>query len=234
MQAMLSEGKRRTAPYGPAKGMIEGLNLLRRTTPTKVDEEFLRANRVAPGNEYKVVGALRFLHLIDEDGRPAEKSRLLKTRGPAHQFNLQRIVREAYCDLFSRLDPTEATKDAVYNYFVTEHGMGSEMATKATRFFVELCRMAGIELAGHLPRVSSRKGRNAAARQRGIVRAVGEPTAMPSMQSDIVLSGRMAASDGFPLVLAITPETARMPEDELADLFRKITNALKLSNLRCG
>ena len=231
MQAAVLERRRRTAPYGPAKGMIEGLNLLRRTSPTRVDEEFLRANRVAPGNEYKVVGALRFLDLIDDDGKPAEKSRLLKTRGPAHQFNLQKIVHDAYGDLFGRLDPKEATKDAVYNYFVTEHGMGSEMATKATRFFMELCKMASIELAGHMPRLSSRKSRSSAARQRALTKGLGDPTETRPGLTEVKPFSKLTAVDGFPLVLAITPETARMPEDELAALFRKLTNALKISSI---
>jgi hypothetical protein len=98
---------------------------MRRATPAKVDGDFLRANRIAPGNEYKVVGALRFLGLINEDGRPTEKSRLLKTMGTTFTSALQEIIRSAYSGLFQHLD---------------------EMAAKASRFFITLCHMAQIEL----------------------------------------------------------------------------------------
>ena len=73
-----------------ARGMLQALNLLRRTTPSRIDSDFLRINKIAPGNEYKVVGALRFLGLIDEDGKPTEGSRLLKTKGTTYTQALQR------------------------------------------------------------------------------------------------------------------------------------------------
>ncbi|MFC2059333.1 DUF5343 domain-containing protein [Chloroflexota bacterium] len=88
-----------TPPYGPTRGMLQALDLLRRTTPLRIDSDFLRSSGVAPGNEYKVAGALKFLGLIDGDGRPTGKSRLLKTRGSTHTQALQEIVRDAYRDV---------------------------------------------------------------------------------------------------------------------------------------
>ena len=114
-------------PYGPATGMMQGIALLRRTAPARVDTDFLRSHGVAPGNEYKVVGALRFLGIIDEKGHPTDRSRLLKTRGAAATLALQDIVRGAYRGLFSRFSPREATRDAIHNYFITELGLGAEM-----------------------------------------------------------------------------------------------------------
>src|SRR5690242_15929661 len=43
-------------PYGPPAGMLQGLQLLQKGNVSRVDEELLKANGVAPGNEYKVVG----------------------------------------------------------------------------------------------------------------------------------------------------------------------------------
>jgi hypothetical protein len=43
-------------PYGPSRGMLQALHLLRRTTPTRIDSDYLRVNKIAPGNEYKVGG----------------------------------------------------------------------------------------------------------------------------------------------------------------------------------
>ena len=144
------EGRGLIPPYGPTRGTLQALQLLRRTTPARIDSDFLRVSKIAPGNEYKVVGALRFLGLIDEEGRPTESSRMLKTKGATYTLALQDIVRNAYSGVFQGLRPNEITRDAIYNYFVTDGGLGAEMATKATRFLIRLCRLAEIEIEFHL------------------------------------------------------------------------------------
>ncbi|MBI2906559.1 MAG: DUF5343 domain-containing protein [Chloroflexi bacterium] len=206
------DDKKRLPPYGPASGMIQGLKLLERLTPAKIDGEYLRANKIAPGNEYKVVGALQFLGLIDEDGRPTEKCRLLKTQGPPHMLALQQIVRGAYRDLFDKISPREATREQIYNHFVADLGMGAEMASKATRFLVGLCHLAQIDLAAApslRPKTASRPPR----KKRSRVRPA------PATSS--------AESPTLPFVFAITAEVAEMDEEKLTEIFRKMSRALR-------
>lgn len=194
---------------------MQGLQLLSRVAPAKVDQAFLRQHRVAPQNEYKVVGALQFLGLIDAEGQPTEKSRLLKVRGPAYTLNLQGIVREAYVDLFEHLNPRETDRDRLHNYFVTRAHLGAEMATKAARFFIELCRAAGIPLSPALEARGERapRPRLAPRRRRLEAKAVGE--------------SQQAASPTLSLVFAITPEVAKMEEEELVRLLRRMRNAIR-------
>jgi len=214
-------------PYGPTRGMLEGLQLIQRLSPTKIDENLLRANRVAPGNEYKVVGALKFLGLIDETGRPTQKSQLLKTRGATYTLALQEVLRTAYKDLFTYLSPEQATREQLYNYFVTRTGIGREMAIKASRFFVALCRLAEMPL----PAVSSRAKRQG----RPLTTSTGDRrkrTTPLKKQSPPILSGQPALastwlSTPFPLVLAITPETTEIGEEQLVAFFRKMKAALR-------
>jgi len=143
---MLDDFKSVPPPYGPTEGMLQGIELMHRLSPTKVDAKLLKNNGVAPNNEYKVVGALKYLNIIDEDGRPTEKSRLLKTRGPSYLLALQDIVKTAYSDLFDQLNIKNATKDQIHNYFVTNLGLGIEMAAKASRFLISLCQQADISI----------------------------------------------------------------------------------------
>jgi len=218
-------------PYGPTQGTIEALQLLQKQSPARVDESFLRAQRIAPGNEYKVVGALRFLGLIGDDGRPTEKAHLLKTRGGAFTLNLQDIVREAYADLFKEIRPRDATREAVYNHFVTRVRLGGEMAIKATRFFQSLCRWAGIAVPEDTPvrRGAAVTGAGGAVLERPRTPRVSRKKAVvaaPGASAPVALEGL-----GLPFMLAITPETARLGEDELADLFRKIRRAALQSAL---
>lgn len=216
------EVRRPPPPYGPAKGMLQGLQLLQKLDPHRVDEAFLRSHQIAPNNEYKVIGALEFLGLIDELGRPTEKSRLLKTRGGAFILNLQRVVREGYADLFRSLDMKQATQEDIYNYFVTVQGLGSEMAIKATRFFTQFCRFAEIDLPGVIP---SRRGYNPGAatqpskpaRRQAAARAKDNGTAAPVINASFLL--------------LITPEVAALDEDRLTALFEKIGNALRRSGV---
>lgn len=208
-------------PYGPTQGTIQALQLLQKQSPGRVDETFLRSQGIAPRNEYKVVGALRFLGLIDAEGRPTERAHLLKTRGATFTLNLQEIVREAYGDLFREVRPREATQEAVYNHFVARARLGGEMATKATRFFRKLCQWAGMPLPEEPP-----------VRRGGVRNASGPKAPARSKSSRAAPRGVAEASpglmgDSFPFMLAITPETARLAEEELVELFRKIRRAAR-------
>lgn len=212
-------------PYGPTQGTIEAIQLLQKQSPARVDEVLLRSQGIAPRNEYKVVGALRFLGLIGDDGRPTEKAHLLKTRGGAFTLNLQEIVRDAYGDLFREIRPREATQEAVYNHFVTRGRLGGEMATKATRFFRSLCQWAGIPLPEEPP--ARRGGARPATRASASPR--GRSSRAAAKGSAGAPAGAAAEGLGLPFMLAITPETAQLGEDELVDLFRKIRRAAQLS-----
>lgn len=212
------EDVRRIPPYGPARGMLQGLQLLQRIDPTRVDEAFLRAHQIAPNNEYKVIGALQYLGLIDDLGKPTDKSRLLKTRGGAFILNLQTIVREAYAGLFRALDVKQATREDIYNYFVTIENLGAEMAVKATRFFTQVCRFAEIDLPFAQP----------ARRETGPKQSSAE--APPRRRNAAkARNGAPVAVAGSPFLLLITPEVASLDEDRLTDLFEKIGNALRRS-----
>ncbi len=211
-------------PYGPTRGMIEGLQLMQRLSPAKIDESLLRANRVAPGNEYKVIGALKFLGLIDTAGRPTQKSQLLKTRGATYTLALQEILRTAYGDLFTYLSPEQATREELYNYFITRTGIGREMAIKATRFLVALCRLAEIPLPAvstrarrqGAPSITSTRGRRKSSSP--LRKQTQAPQAQPAPSTTW-------PSTPFPLILAITPETAEMGEEQLVAFFRKMKAA---------
>lgn len=206
-----------TLPYGPTKGMMQALQLMCRTTPPKVDGNFLRLNKIAPGNEYKVIGALRFLGIIDDEGRPTDQSRFLKTKGATFTVALQQIVRNAYKNVFASLDGHKCSHEDVYNHFVVESGLAPEMAAKTTRFFIQLCQMAEIDLG-----LTHKE------------KAVTEPKKAPngSRKHDVgqcpALAGpmmHMKSPSQFPLFLALTPEMAAMDTEQLTEFLKKLKTA---------
>lgn len=207
-------------PYGPTSGTIQALQLLGRTTPPRIDSHFLRVNNIAPANEYKVVGALRFLGLIDDDDKPTESCRLLKTRGATYTLALQDIVINAYAGILHNSNYKEITKENIYNYFVTQHGMGAEMATKATRFLIKLCQLAKLDVTADTPQPPSPSKKKHRSRQ--TIPAQQQPEA-------VLRDGSLVDLSAFPLVLALTRETASMDVNELTDLIRKTRTALEQS-----
>jgi hypothetical protein len=215
------DAKRVPPPYGPTGGMLAGIELMHRLSPAKVDARLLKTNSVAPGNEYKVVGALRYLGIIDEDGTPTTKSRLLKTRGPSYVLALQDIVKTAYRDILDQLDIKRASRDQIHNCFITELGLGIEMATKASRFFISLCQQADIPMNPDLI----------------VSKDQGAPDRLKPDRSPRKRSIGKTSSEGAPLILSptfalsITPETADMSLEELTALFRKIRLAIRRSQI---
>ncbi len=201
-----------TLPYGPTKGMMQALQLMRKSTPSKIDGNYLRMNKVAPGNEYKVIGALRFLGIIDDEGKPTEKSQLLKTKGVAFTAALQEIVKNAYKDFFQQFEGTKCAHEDIYNHFITVNCLGPEMAAKTTRFFVQLCHMAEIDLG-----IYSRDRTSAVARK-------GSGTNRKTKAEQVMQV--QGTGNGIPLILALTPEMAAMDTEELAQFFMKLKKAL--------
>jgi hypothetical protein len=231
MTTEFSFGRRELPPYGPAKGMVEGLQLMTRLSPTRVDERLLRMHRVAPRNEYKVVGALRYLGLIDADGRPTEASRLLKTRGPAFEDNMQAIVKRAYRRIFDRFELTTVTRDDLFNYFVTEEAMGTEMAVKALRFFVDVCKMAGFEMN---PALEVKRGRKPGSRNKRTLEMLQNPESVAERNGTgagrrprIAAPAPVAAAGGMAMTITVTPELMLMDEDRLTEFFQRVRRALE-------
>ena len=214
-------GQGLTLPYGPTRGMLQALQMMRKSTPPKVDGNLLRLHKIAPGNEYKVVGALKFLGIIDDEGRPTEKSRLLKTKGPTFTSTLGNIIRSAYKNLFQRLNGGGYTAEDIYNYFITEEDLTPEMATKTTRFFIQLCQLAEIDLGlAAAEKTNPKAGSNGHRKQ-------GKGQFSQIAVCPMIETGN---SNHIPLVLALTPEIASMDSDQLAEFLKKLKTALAKVN----
>ncbi len=216
-----TNGQGLTLPYGPTRGMLQALHLMRKSTPSKVDGNLLRLKQIAPGNEYKVVGALKFLGIIDDEGRPTEKSRLLKTKGDTFTSALGTIIRGAYKNLFQALNGGGYSVEDIYNHFISEEYLTPEMATKTTRFFVQLCQLAGINLGLASPESKSHKIASNGHRKQG----KGQLSSME--MCPMIDTG---SPTQITLILALTPEMASMDTEQLAGFFKKLKTAMAKAN----
>ncbi len=203
-------------PYGPVEGTIAGLNLLQRGNVTRVDEDLLAREGIAPGNEYKVVGALRFLGLVDESGTVTEKALVLRSRGSAFQLGLQEILKTAYAPLFTERGPVTSFEE-VHNRLVRHYRMGKESGAKAARLFLALARYAGL-IVDEETAAAARPGRRA------------RPGSRPAAPAQVVeaggVRGRGGATGGVNVTvnvsIVVDSALVQLPPDEVEARLRRI------------
>src|SRR5438552_3062090 len=91
-------------PYISSSGpIIQTIGHLRRSFPVTVSADTLKKLGIAPKNESYLINILRFLSVINEEGKPTDRA--------AKTFNLHddaefqkafgEIVKDAYVDLFA-------------------------------------------------------------------------------------------------------------------------------------
>ncbi len=149
----------RSAPYAPIHNVLAAIHRLQTGPLTgALGIEEIAELGVPKGNTYRTLAALRFLDLLDNDGRPtAAGSGLQQTSAGQFGVQLAQIVRSAYAPIISVADPVEAsqlTPDKVSSAF-------ANLEPKAQRermitLFLGLCREAGLIEARRSPRPRSR------------------------------------------------------------------------------
>lgn len=136
-----TDGRNRRAPYAPISALREFFERIRNVAvPSHVDKRFLQKLNVASNNEWALLSALKFLGVVDEHGAPTHAYRLLQTTD-RFEDTLRHLVEKAYEPLLEVGGANMSSED-LQNYFrVTS---SPSQAKNATRFFLEVCKMAGI------------------------------------------------------------------------------------------
>jgi hypothetical protein len=90
-------------PYAKVNGgLIQLLDQLRKSIPNAVDADLLKKLGIAPKNESFVINVVRFLGLIDDQGKGTDEARKTFTlhEDQAFQQAFSEVVKKAYGDLF--------------------------------------------------------------------------------------------------------------------------------------
>lgn len=153
--------KQMKAPYVSKGYMGRFLKLVKRVRLTEINASILRQNEVAsPGNEHKMMAALRFLCIITPDGEIVKENlNKLRLEGDSYKQALQEIIKSAYKDLFNTIEITKATIADLKNYFVTKYEHSLQQARMATFLFLFLCEEAEIPLSEELSSLNKIKPR---------------------------------------------------------------------------
>jgi hypothetical protein len=90
-------------PYSPTPGGIAGaINQFRNSFPDPVNADTLRKLAIAPKNESYAINTLRFVGVIDKDGKQTkEAANIFYQSDPEFQKGFAEMLKTAYKDLFA-------------------------------------------------------------------------------------------------------------------------------------
>jgi hypothetical protein len=137
-------GEDERRPYAPTANVIAVLDRVRRVNlPDVIDNGVLRLAGVSEGAMGRVNYALRFLGLVDPNGRPTDRLRALARAGEEEGRDLlAAVVREAYATDFARLDPGQDPQPRIVSAF--QRYEPRSQTERMVMLFLGLCRAAGI------------------------------------------------------------------------------------------
>ena len=146
------------APYIPKGWLHNFLELIKRVKLQKINSQAVNQYELtAEGNESKLVAALRFLQIIDEDYQIYEnKINPLKMDGENYTKALNMIIYEAYGELFKIIDLEHAKTTDLKNYFIGTYNYSQLQATGATIFFSYLCDLAKITVSEDIAKLNKK------------------------------------------------------------------------------
>lgn len=135
-------------PYVASAGpLVKAVNHLRRSFPKEVTADTLRKLGVAPKNESYVINVLRFLGVVDEEGKKVDgkAKAFVQHQDDAFSSEFEKIVREAYEELFElhgdnawRLDRGSLTQ-----FFRTSDHSSEVVGTRQASTFSALAALSG-------------------------------------------------------------------------------------------
>jgi len=132
------------APYAAAKNVLDVLERYRhRGLRSPFTIELMAQVGVPDGAAHRTVQALRLLDLIDDGGEPTEAFEALKrATEEEHQPRLAQVIRSAYHNVFTVVDPAQDSPTAVRDAF--RFYKPDSQQQRMVTLFLALCEEAGI------------------------------------------------------------------------------------------
>jgi hypothetical protein len=207
--------------------VIDVLKRLRsRNLPDRVDSEYLRAAGVPDGSNYRVVFALKFLGLVENDMPTSDLRAIATSTDEEYRSILKRLIQTAYRDVFEVIDPAEDGADKIANVF--RRYVPASQRDRMVVFFLGMCREAGIPT---LDPPRQRTSGVAPGERRSGTRARAKslapsttPTVAVTSRTDAVLTGLHPALEM--LVRSLPQPGTPMPSQKRAQWIEMATAAL--------
>ncbi|MFQ5934440.1 MAG: DUF5343 domain-containing protein [Dehalococcoidia bacterium] len=151
-------------PYVAYSAWLRLLAGLRADIPDRIDNSYLRPYRFNQATRSMLLGALRFLGLVDHQNRPTEElSALVQCNESEYPQRLRKLVEGSYRTVLARARLTRATPDQLKAQFEAMGAKG-DVARKCVSFFVAVAQDAGMRVSPHLPRRRRQPGSSSSGR----------------------------------------------------------------------
>ncbi len=124
------------------------LAVIQRQNPSIIDAAFV--GQIAPSNEGKLLAQLKFLSVIDEQGKPTRLLPLLNMVGEEQKKAFREIANSAYMDLQAEVKMDKAVPDDLVNFFIRKYGFTRDKAVNAARFYLYLAEKGGVAVSEEL------------------------------------------------------------------------------------
>jgi Family of unknown function (DUF5343) len=124
------------------------LAVIQRQNPSIIDVSFL--SQIAPSNEGKLLAQLKFLGVIDEQGKSTKILPMLNMVGEEQKKAFQQIARDAYRELEYEVKMDKAVTDDVVNFFIRKYSFTRDKAVNAAKFYLYLAEKGGVPVSGEL------------------------------------------------------------------------------------
>lgn len=175
------------APYAPIQSVLTVIRRLReRGLPEVLTLQELARVGVTEGNASRTLQALKYLGLVDPEGRrTAEFDGLRRASPDEYPQALGAVVRAAYREVFAIADPAQDSEVEISNAF--RSFKPEAQMQRMVALFMGLCREAQLVMGGS-PERAPRKPRQSNAKQ--TVGHTPPPTSKspPGIQAPIVLA----------------------------------------------
>jgi len=129
---------------------IEGLKV---GIPNRIDRSVL--GHLSGANQSWLLGALRFMELTTDDGKPTDRlKRLVEAEGPERQKRLQDLTRAAYPSLFREGFHLNTATPRQLEEAITVLGPSGDTIRRCLTFFVALVKDADMAISPHIKRAT--------------------------------------------------------------------------------
>ena len=136
-----------TYPYTSGQGaVVQTFAQLRKGFPATVDAGYLQRFGIAPANESYIIAILRYLELIDEEGKREDSNTQFFFSGDEDfKSGLEKRLRETYSQLFSEMgeDALTAEREALTNWFRASDKTSALVGQRQASTFLTLAALAG-------------------------------------------------------------------------------------------
>jgi hypothetical protein len=212
-------------PYiGGTGAIVQAVAHLRRSFPSTVTADTLKKLGIAPKNESYLINILRFLSVIDAEGKRSEKAAKVFNLHDDAEFQkaFGQIVKDAYVDLFALHSESAWTLDAdsLITFFRQADQSSGIVGTRQANTFRTLAALSG---HGETPAPRQRTTQaNGGRVEKSPAKSTKKSKTVPIISSEA--GGGAAAASPFGLTVRIE---VNLPADASQDAYDKIFQSLR-------